>query len=139
MPKPISATGHACRPSTVLTAQNILLPAGVTSRIALQSLCLWYSDRNVSLSTVKSPSFRAFVLLYCCIDIRTKNNTNECGEVATTHKLVKYSFVVPWSTSTRIEAQPEFSTGQQQRRQSPRCPASVCLQGSKPERSYKFT
>ena len=69
MQKPNSATGQACRSSTVLTAHNILLPAGVISRIALQSLCLWYSDRNVSLSTLKLPSLRAFVLLYCCIDI----------------------------------------------------------------------
>ena len=30
-----------------------------------QSLCHRYSDRNVSLSTLKSPSFRALVLLYC--------------------------------------------------------------------------
>ena len=52
---------------------NILLPAGVISRIALQSLCHRYSDRNVSLSTLKSPSFRALVLLYCCIDIYVRN------------------------------------------------------------------
>ena len=114
MQKPNSATGQACLSSTVLTAHNILLPAGVTSRIALQSLCLWYSDRNVSLSTLKSPSFGAFVLLYCRIDIRTKSNTDECGEFATTHKFVIFSFVMPWSTSTRIEAQPELSTRQQQ-------------------------
>ena len=82
MQKPNSATGQACRSFTVLTAHNILLPMGVTSRIALQSLCLWYSDRNVSLSALKSPSFRAFVLLYCCVDIRTKSNTDECGEFA---------------------------------------------------------
>ena len=75
MQKPNSATGRACLSSTVLTAHNILLPAGVTSRIALQSLCLWYSDSNVSLPALKSPSFRAFILLYCCIDIRTKSNT----------------------------------------------------------------
>ena len=66
MQKPNSVTGQACLSSTVLTVHNILLPAGVISRIALQSLCLWYSDRNVSLSTLKSPSFRAFVLLCCC-------------------------------------------------------------------------
>ena len=35
MQKPNSATGHACLSSTVLTAHNILLSAGVTSRIAL--------------------------------------------------------------------------------------------------------
>ena len=139
MQKPNSVTGQACLSSTVLTAYNILLPAGVTSRIALQSLCLWYSDRNVSLSALKSPSFRALVLLYCRIDIRTKSNTDECGKFATTHKFVIFSFVMPWSTSTRIEAQPELSTRQQRHRQSPRCPASVCLQDSKTERSYKYT
>ena len=83
MQKPNSTIGHACLSSTVLTAHNILLPAGVTSRIALRSLCLWYSDRNVSLPTLKSPSFRAFVLLHCCIDIRTKSNTDECGKFTT--------------------------------------------------------
>ena len=84
MQKPNSATGHACLSSTaVLTAHNILLPAGVISRIALQSLCHRYSDRNVSLSTLKSPSFRALVLRYCCIDIRTKSNTDECGTFIT--------------------------------------------------------
>ena len=92
--------------STVLTAHNILLPAGVISRIALQSLCLWYSDRNVSLSALKSPSFRALVLLYCRIDIRTKSNTDECGEFATTHKFVIFSFVMPWSTSCLLYTSP---------------------------------
>ena len=116
MQKPNLATGQACLSSTVPTAHNILLPAGVISRTALQSLCLWYSDRNVSLSTLKSPSFRAFVLLYCCIDIRTKSNTDECGTFITyrIHIFVTFSFVMPWSTSTRIEAQPELSTRQQQ-------------------------
>ena len=45
------------------TVYNILLPVGVISRIALQSLCHRYSDRSVSLSTLKSPSF---VHWYCC-------------------------------------------------------------------------
>ena len=65
MQKPNSVTGQACLSSTVLTVHNILLPAGVISRITLQSLCHRYSDRNVSLSTLKSPSFRALVLMYC--------------------------------------------------------------------------
>ena len=43
-----------------------------------------------------------------------------------------------WSTSTRIEAQPELSTRQQQHRQSSRCPASVILQDCKTERTYKY-
>ena len=103
MQKPNSATGRACLSSTVLTAHNILLPAGVTSRIALQSLCLWYSDRNVSLPALKSPSFRAFILLYCCIDIRTKSNTDKCGEfgyVASTqfrHVFFRHSLVYEYS------------------------------------------
>ena len=141
MQRPNSATGQACLSSTVITAHNILLPAGVNSRIALQSLCLWYSDRNASLSTLKSPSFRALVLLYCCIDIPTKSNTNECGKFNTqrTHNFVIFSFIMPWSTSTRIEAQPQLSTRQQHHRQTPRCPASVCLQDSNTERSYKYT
>ena len=140
MQKPNSVTGQACLSSTVLTVHNILLPAGVIGRIALKSLCHRYSDRNVSLSTLKSPSFRAFVLLYCCIDIRTKSNKDECGKFITqrTHNFVTFSFVMPWSTSTRIEAQPELSTRQQQHK-SPRCPASVCLQDSKTERTYKYT
>ena len=49
MQNPNSVTGQACLSSTVLTAHNILLPAGVISRISLQSLCHRYSDRNVSL------------------------------------------------------------------------------------------
>ena len=99
MQKPNSVTGQACLSSTVLTVHNILLPAGVISRIALQSLCHRYSDRNVSLSTLKSPSFRALVLLYCCIDtcIRTKSNTNECGKFITSwiHNFVTFSYVMP--------------------------------------------
>ena len=67
MQKPNSVTGQACLSSTVLTVYNILLPAGVISRNALQPLCHRYSDRNVSLSTLKSPSFRPFVLLYCYV------------------------------------------------------------------------
>ena len=43
-----------------------------------------------------------------------------------------------WFTSTRIEAQPELSTRQQQHRQSSRCPASVILQDCKTERTYKY-
>ena len=35
MQKPNSVTGQACLSSTVLTVHNILLPAGVISRIAL--------------------------------------------------------------------------------------------------------
>ena len=99
MQKPNSVTGQACLSSTVLTVHNILLPAGVISRIALQSLCHRYSDRNVSLSTLKSPSFRALVLLYCCIDtcIRTKSNTDEYGKFITSriNHFVTFSYVMP--------------------------------------------
>ena len=97
MQKPNSVTGLACLSSTVLTVHNILLPAGVISRIALQSLCHRYSDRNVSLSTLKSPSFRALVLLYCCIDIRTKSNADEYGKFITSriHNFVTFSYAMP--------------------------------------------
>ena len=45
---------------------------------------------------------------------------------------------MPWSTSTRIKAQPELSTRQQQHRQSSRCAANVSsLQDSKTDRTYK--
>ena len=80
----LKPTSHQCKNQTqqpdrlvffLLTAHNILLPAGVTSRIALQSLCLWYTHRNAPLSTLNWPSFPDLVLLYCCIDIRTKRNT----------------------------------------------------------------
>ena len=40
-------------------------------------------ETSMHLSTLKSPSFRALVLLYCCIDIRTKSNTDECGKFTT--------------------------------------------------------
>ena len=76
---------------------NILLPAGVISRIALQSLCHRYSDSDVSLSTLKSSSFRALI---CCTavliqGIHTKSNTERI------HNFVTFSFAMPWSTSTR--------------------------------------
>ena len=66
MQKPDSETGQACLSYAALTAHSILLPEGVISD-ALQSLYLLYSDRNVFLSTLKSPSFRAFVLMYCYV------------------------------------------------------------------------
>ena len=49
MQKPNSVTGQASLSSTVLTVHNILLLTGVISRIALQSLCHRYSDRDASL------------------------------------------------------------------------------------------
>ena len=54
--------------------------------------------------------------------------------------IISSHFLTPclWSTSTRIEAQPELSTRQQQHRQSSRCPASVILQDCKTERTYKY-
>ena len=110
MQKPNSATGQACLSFTVLSAHNILPPVGVTSRIALQSLCLWYSDRNVSLSALKLQSFRAFVLLYCCIDICTKRNTDECGEFAYVanlqfrHIFFRHALVYKYSDRSPIRA-----------------------------------
>ena len=81
---------------------------------------------------------------YCCtacIDIRTESNADEYGKFITSriHNFVTFSYVMPWSTSTRIKAQPELSTRQQQHRQSSRCAASVSsLQDSKTDRTYKY-
>ena len=61
MQKPDSVTGQACLSSAELTAHNILLPAGVISRCTSVIVPIVF-DRNVFLSTLKSPSFRAFVL-----------------------------------------------------------------------------
>ena len=110
MPKPKSVIGQACLSSTVLIVHNILLPAGVISRIALQSLCHRYSDRNVSLSTLKSPSFRALVLLYCCcIDIRTTSNADEYSNTDSHH--VDLQTLVYKTAKPR---KPTNTTGQQQ-------------------------
>ena len=132
MQKPNSVTGQACLSSTVLTVHNILLPAGVISRIALQSLCHRYSDRNVSLSTLKSPSFRALVLLYCCIDIRTKSNADEYGKFITSriHNFVTFSYVMPlvYEYSDRS---PTRAFNQATATQSSRC------LGSKPNQSFR--
>ena len=139
MQKPNSVTGQACLSSTVLTVHNILLPAGVISRIALQSLCHRYSDRNVSLSTLKSPIIScigtAVLLIYVLKVMRMNTESSLRREfIISSHFLTSCL----WSTSTRIEAQPELSTRQQQHRQSSRCPASVILQGCKTERTYKY-
>ena len=138
MQKPNSVTEQACLSSTVLTVHNILLLAGVISRIALQSLCHRYSDRNVSISTLKSPSFRALILLYCCIDtcIRTKSNTNECGKFII-HNFVTFSYVMPlvYEYSDRS---PTRAFNQATATQSSRCPASVILRDCKTERTYKY-
>ena len=98
MQKPNSVTGQACLSSTVLTVHNILLPAGVMSRIALQSLCYRYSDRDVSLFYPKNRHH--FVHWYCCtacIDIRTKSNADEHGKFSTSriHNFVTFSYVMP--------------------------------------------
>ena len=49
-----------------------------------------------SLSTRKSPSLCSLVLLYCCIDVRTENNTNECGKFNTqrTHSFIMLGILV---------------------------------------------
>ena len=123
MQRPNSATGQACLSSTVITAHNILLPAGVNSRIALQSLCLWYSDRNASLSTLKSPSFRALVLLYWYKVYIRKVIRSEF--TISSHFL---SLCLGLRVLGRI---PTRALDQATATQSPRCSTSVCLQDSK--------
>ena len=95
MQKPNSVTGQACLSSTVLTVHNILLSAGVISRIALQSLCHRYSDRDVSLFYPKNRHH--FVHWYCCTAIRTKSNADEYGKFITSriHNFVTFSYVMP--------------------------------------------
>ena len=80
MQKPNSVTGQACLSSTVLTVHNILLLAGVISRIALQSLCHRYSDRDVSLFYPKIVIISCIgtaVLLVLIYLVRIKNNADE--------------------------------------------------------------
>ena len=66
MRKPDLVTGQACLSSTVLTARNILLPAGVISRCTAVIVPIVFRQERIP-STLKSPSFRAFVLLYCYV------------------------------------------------------------------------
>ena len=80
MQKPNSVTGQACLSSTVLTVHNILLLAGVISRIALQSLCHRYSDGDVSLfypRIVIISCIGTAVLLVLIYLVRIKNNADE--------------------------------------------------------------
>ena len=127
MQKPDSVTGQARLSSKVLTAHNILLPAGVISQSIAVIVPIVFRLEHTSFypKIAIISCFRTAVLL------RTKSKT---------HNFVIFYFVMPWCTSTRIEAQPELSTRQQQhRQQSSRRPARVCLQDSKTERSYKYT
>ena len=62
MQKPDSVTGQACLSSAAFTADNILLSAGVISRCTAVIVPIVF--RQERISTLKSPSFRAFVLLY---------------------------------------------------------------------------
>ena len=80
MQKQNSVTGQACLSSAVLTAYNTLLPAGVISRCTAVIVPIVF--RQERISTLKSPSFRAFVLMYCYVP-GTKSNTDEFGEFAT--------------------------------------------------------
>ena len=124
MQKPDSV---ACLSSAALTAHNILLPAGVISQSTAVIVPIVFRQEHTSFypKIAIISCFRTAVLL------RTKSKT---------HNFVIFYFVMPWCTSTRIEAQPELSTRQQQhRQQSSRRPASFCLQDSKTERSYKYT
>ena len=121
MQKPNSVTGQACLSSTVLTVHNILLPAGVISRIALQSLCHRYSDRDVSLFYPKIVIISCIgtavllVLIYV-LKIMRMNTRSSLRRVL----IISSHFLTSclWYTSTRIEGQPALSTRQQQHRQS---------------------
>ena len=134
MQKPNSVTGQARLSSTVLTEHNILLLAGVISRIALQSLCHRYSDRDVSLSTLKSSSFRALI---CCTavliqGIHTKSNTERI------HNFVTFSFAMPWSTSTRSKPNQSSRPGNSNTVTTLSC-KRLPTKTAKTERTYKST
>ena len=80
--------------------------------------------------------FRTAVLIYVRKVIRMN------AESSLRSELTISSYFLSSCLGLRVlgsKPQPELSTRQQQHRQSPRCPASVCLQDSKTERTYKYT
>ena len=79
MQKPNSVTGQACLSSAVLTAHNILLPAGVISRCTAVIVPIVFRQERISFypKIAIISCFRTAVLL------RTKSNTDEFGEFAT--------------------------------------------------------
>ena len=62
MQKPNSVTGQACLSSAVLTAHNILLPAGVISRCTAVIVPIVFRQERISFY----PKRHHFVLSYCC-------------------------------------------------------------------------
>ena len=81
MQKPDSVTGQACLSSAAFTADNILLSAGVISRCTAVIVPIVF--RQERISTLKSPSFRAFVLLYGYVRkvIRTNSESSLRSEL----------------------------------------------------------
>ena len=78
MQKPNSVTGQACLSSAVLTAHNILLPVGVISRYTAVIVPIVFRQERISFypKIAIISCFRTAVLL------RTKSDTDECGEFA---------------------------------------------------------
>ena len=140
MQKPNSVTGQACLSSTVLTVHNILLLAGVISRIALQSLCHRYSDRDVSLfypkiviiSCIGTAVLLVLIYVLKIMRMNTKSSLRR-GFIISSHFLTSCL----WYTSTRIEAQPELSTRQQQHSHHVVLQA-LFYKAAKTERTYKY-
>ena len=89
-----------------------------------------YSDRNISLSTLKSPSFRGFVLLYCYVRKVIRMNS----ESSLRSELTISSYFLSSCLGVRVlGSKPNQSSrpGNSNTVTTLRCPASVCLQDSK--------
>ena len=97
MQKPNSVTGLACLSSTVLTVHNILLPAGVISRITLQSLCHRYSDRDVSFypKIAIISCIGTAVLLVLIYVIKVMRMNMERSITSRIYNFVTFSYVMP--------------------------------------------
>ena len=93
MQKPDSETGQASLSYAVLTAHNILLPAGVISRCTAVIVPIVSRQEHISFypKIAIISCFRTAVLL------RTKRNTDEFGEFATNsqfrHIFIRHALV----------------------------------------------
>ena len=79
MQKPDSVTGQACLSSAVLTAYNTLLPAGVISRCTAVIVPIVFRQERISF-------YPKIAIIWCfrtAVLLRTKSDTDECGEFAT--------------------------------------------------------
>ena len=79
MQKPDSVTGQACLSSAVLTAHNILLPAGVISRCTAVMVPIIFRQEHISFY----PKIAIISYFRTAGLLRTKSNTDEFGEFAT--------------------------------------------------------